>query len=47
VARLSHEELADLVPCPAEDVRRLDELGLLSPDADGGFCERRTPRSSA
>jgi adenylate cyclase len=31
------EELADLVPCVLEDVRRLESLGLLDPDADGRF----------
>jgi adenylate cyclase len=36
VARISAQELADLVPCSLEDVRRLDGLGLLESEA-GGF----------
>ena len=35
MARLSTEELAELVPCPPERVTRLRELGLLTPDEDG------------
>jgi adenylate cyclase len=35
VARLSAEELAELVPCPSERVTCLRELGLLTPDEDG------------
>ncbi len=35
MARLSAEELAELVPCPPERVTRLRELGLLTPDEDG------------
>jgi class 3 adenylate cyclase len=34
VAKVSAEELAALVPCPVEDVRRFDELGLL--DCENG-----------
>jgi adenylate cyclase len=36
VAKLTAEEIADLVPCPPENVRRLEGLGLLNPD-DGAF----------
>ena len=32
MTRVSAEELADLVPCALEDVRRLEDLGLLDPD---------------
>jgi adenylate cyclase len=35
VARISAQELAELVPCPSDRVRRLVELGLLQPDAEG------------
>jgi adenylate cyclase len=31
VARISAQELAELVPCPPEEVRRLEGLGLLEP----------------
>ncbi len=37
MARLSAPELAELVPCPAEHVHRLKELGILSADVDGLF----------
>jgi adenylate cyclase len=37
VANLSAQELAELVPCPVEDVERLADLGLLEPDQDGLF----------
>jgi class 3 adenylate cyclase len=37
VATISPEELAELVPCPLEHVRRLADLGLLAPQADGRF----------
>jgi adenylate cyclase len=37
VAAVSAEELAELVPCPPEDVRRLELLGLLPADEDGQF----------
>jgi adenylate cyclase len=38
VARISAQELAELVPCSLDDARRLDELGLLNRDeADGLF----------
>jgi adenylate cyclase len=39
VARISAQELADLVPCPLEDVRRLEELGILQPGAEDGLFE--------
>ena len=32
---ISAQELAELVPCPPEQVARLVELGLLTPDEDG------------
>jgi adenylate cyclase len=35
MANVSEQALAELVPCAAEDVRRLTELGLLSPDEEG------------
>ena len=35
---ISAQELAELVPCPLEDVRRLHELGILEPhEQDGQF----------
>jgi adenylate cyclase len=37
VATISPEELAELVPCPLEHVRRLADLGLLAPEDDGRF----------
>jgi adenylate cyclase len=37
VAKLSAQELAELVPCPVEHVQRLQELGMLEPDGDGLF----------
>jgi adenylate cyclase len=37
VAKVSAEELAELVPCPLEHVRRLTDLGILVPDDDGLF----------
>jgi adenylate cyclase len=37
VAKLSAQELAELVPCSLEHVRRLDDLGILEPDQDGLF----------
>ena len=37
MAAVSAEELAELVPCPLEDVRRLERLGLLPGDEDGQF----------
>jgi DNA-binding transcriptional MerR regulator len=40
VARISAEELADLVPCSLDDVRRLEALGLL-------VCEQGTYDSAA
>lgn len=36
MARLSAEELAELVPCSVEHVRRLEELGLLEPQEEDG-----------
>jgi adenylate cyclase len=37
VAKLSEQEVAELVPCPVEQVTRLVELGLLIPDDDGRY----------
>jgi adenylate cyclase len=37
VAKISAQELAELVPCPLENVHRLEELGLLNPEDDGVF----------
>jgi adenylate cyclase len=37
VAKLSEQEVAELVPCPLEQVTRLVKLGLLTPDDDGRY----------
>jgi adenylate cyclase len=37
MARISAQELADLVPCPPGHVGRLEKLGILQPEADGQF----------
>jgi adenylate cyclase len=37
VASLTREQLAELVPCAAGNVERLQELGLVTPDEDGLF----------
>jgi adenylate cyclase len=37
VAKFSAQELAELVPCPLVQVRRLEELGLLTPDEESGL----------
>jgi adenylate cyclase len=37
VARISAQELAELVPCTLENVRRLEDLGVLQPSDDGLF----------
>ncbi len=37
MAKLSEQEVAELVPCPVEQVTALVELGLLTPDDDGGY----------
>jgi adenylate cyclase len=37
VADLSAQELAERVPCPPENVRRLEELGVLKPREDGRY----------
>jgi adenylate cyclase len=37
VAKISAQELAELVPCPVEQVQRLQELGMLETDGDGLF----------
>ena len=37
MAALTPEQLAELVPCPAGDVDRLRELGLVTPDENGLF----------
>jgi adenylate cyclase len=36
MARISAQELADLVPCPTAHVGRLEELGILQPQAEDG-----------
>jgi adenylate cyclase len=36
VAKLSAQELAELVPCSLEEVRRLEALGILAPEGDDG-----------
>jgi adenylate cyclase len=38
VPRISAQDLAALVPCSPEHVRRLEELGLLQADEDGSFA---------
>ncbi|MGH3133308.1 MAG: adenylate/guanylate cyclase domain-containing protein [Gaiellaceae bacterium] len=38
MARISAHELAELVPCPPEHVRRLLDLHLLVPGGDGAFA---------
>jgi class 3 adenylate cyclase len=38
VSRISAQDLAALVPCSPEHVRRLEELGLLQPDEEGSFA---------
>ena len=46
MAGLSAQQVADLVPCPPEQVRRLDELGLLDAHReDGQFAFGRLRRS--
>ena len=37
MARISAQELGELVPCPPEQIDRLVELGLLEPDAGDGL----------
>jgi adenylate cyclase len=37
VARISASELAELVPCPLEDVQRLRDLGLITPHEEDGL----------
>jgi adenylate cyclase len=37
VERISAQELAELVPCQLEHVRRLDELGIVEPSAEDGL----------
>jgi adenylate cyclase len=39
VARISAEEVAELVPCSLEQVRRLEELGILGPHTEDGLFE--------
>jgi adenylate cyclase len=39
VARISAEEIAELVPCSLEQVRRLEELGILGPHQEDGLFE--------
>jgi adenylate cyclase len=38
MSRISAEDLAALVPCSPEHVRRLEELGLLQADEEGSFA---------
>ena len=38
MSRISAQDLAALVPCSPEHVRRLEELGLLQPDEEGSFA---------
>jgi adenylate cyclase len=37
VAKLTAQEVAELVPCSLEDVRRLQDLGILEPGDEGGL----------
>jgi hypothetical protein len=37
MAKISAQELAELVPCPLERVRRLADLGILASDVEGGL----------
>jgi adenylate cyclase len=37
VAKLTAHEVAELVPCSLEDVRRLEDLGILEPGDEGGL----------
>jgi hypothetical protein len=37
MAKISAQQLAELVPCPLERVRRLADLGILASDAEGGL----------
>jgi adenylate cyclase len=37
VAKLTAQEVAELVPCSLEDVRRLEDLGILEPGDEGGL----------
>ena len=39
MARISAEEVAELVPCSLEQVRRLEELGILGPHTEDGLFE--------
>ncbi len=39
MARISAQELAELVPCPLQHVHRLQDLGLLTPDDTDGLFE--------
>jgi hypothetical protein len=39
VAKISAQQLAELVPCPLEHVSRLEDLGILTPnEEDAGTC---------
>jgi len=44
MARVSAQELAELVPCAVADVERIDALGLLARD-DATSIPPRTPTS--
>jgi adenylate cyclase len=37
MAKISAQQLAELVPCPLERVRRLADLGILASDVEGGL----------
>ena len=37
MGRISAQKLAELAPCPPEQLQRLEALGLLVPDGDGSF----------
>lgn len=37
MAKITARELAELVPCPVEDVSRLEDLGMLEPDEEDGL----------
>jgi NCAIR mutase (PurE)-related protein len=38
MAKISAQELAELVPCPLEHVVRLEELGILAPEEDALYA---------
>jgi hypothetical protein len=43
VAKISPQELAGRVPCPLEEVRRLEDLGLLEPSSRSRMTPKARP----